>query len=542
MEHVINRLKTIQMVDLMVVINSADENTGFLGVNEYMGMGYIKSYLDYKGISTNIKILQSRKIDQVDQLFPQPPNFIGLGMYSDNVQQVIEAAQRLRALYPTVWIVVGGPQVNRFEEQILKDNICVDMVLSYEAEETYWDIITRLNYGKSLQGCLGVTYRYNNDIVRNPFRCPVVDLDSLPFPSRYIHEHHSQQYLYLTGTRGCLGGCSFCGETSAKKDVGKPFIRLRSPKSVVDELEGLVEKYKMHAFRFTDATFEDPNNGEGMQRAETIYDEIISRNIHVSLHLFTRAEIVDEASTTYYQKAKKAGVECFYIGIESGNNEDLLIYNKRTTVEKNRKAINVIRKAGIHVGIGFINFNPYSTFSSVKQNMDFLRENGYGHVFYLAQTRLELLPQSHLIKHMQKDNLIIGDFNYKSHFYDYQFQDAGMLRLYNIFKKAYTASPIYYMDTLSGMNKVWIENNLNDGKLEKIMHHFSQLDVICKKYDERNYDFAIKAIDMCANGATQHQLDKLLEQTDLNGIYDEYLALYNLTNIRVMKERLAKIM
>jgi len=47
---------------------------------------------------------------------------------------------------------------------------------------------------------------------------------------------------------------------------------------------------------------------------------------------------------------------------------------------------------------------------------------------------------------------------------------------------------------------------------------------------------------MCANGATQDQLDKLLEQTNLNGIYDEYLSLYNLTNIRVVKERLAKIL
>ena len=92
------------------------------------------------------------------------------------------------------------------------------------------------------------------------------------------------------------------------------------------------------------------------------------------------------------------------------------------------------------------------------------------------------------------------------------------------------------------MNNVWIESGLSNGKLKKIMHHFSKLDAICQKYDERNYDFAVKAIYMCANDATQRQLDKLLEQTNLNGIYDEYLALYNLTNIRVMKERLAKIM
>ncbi|HBB29584.1 MAG TPA: hypothetical protein DC000_10145 [Clostridiales bacterium] len=542
MEGIMRTNEIIKQVDLVVVITGDDKNTSFLGVNEYMGIGYIKSYLESNGIQTNINILQNVQTEYIKQKFEQTPQFIGLCMYSDNVHEVIEAANCFKSLYPTVKIAVGGPQVNNFEEQILKDNTCFDMVTSYEAEETFLEIVERINNRKSLQGCLGVTYRDNGKIIRNPFRSPIVDLDSLPFPSRYIHEHNSQQYLYLTGSRGCLGGCSFCGETSAKKDIGRPFIRLRSPKSVVDEMEGLVNKYKMHAFRFTDATFEDTNDGTGIQRAETIYDEIISRNLHVSLHLFTRAEIVDKAPASYYQKAKKAGVECFYVGIESGSSEDIQLYNKRTTIEKNHKAIKVIRDSGIHVGIGFINFNPFSTFSTIKHNIDFLHESGFGHVFYLAQTRLELLPQSYLIKQLQKDGLIIGDFDYKSHFYNYYFKDNKMYQLYLLFKKAYTASPIYFMDTLSGMNRVFANNNQDNKNIGKIMHHFTELDDVCRKYDDINYKFANKAIDMCANGATQDQLDKLLEQTNLNGIYDEYLSLYNLTNLRVVKERLAKIL
>ncbi len=531
----------IQKVDLIAVINNQDKNTGFLGVNEYMGLGYIKSYLTNNGISVETRILQSTEINpsQIKKLLTDPPEFIGLCMYSDNVQQVIETARQIRALFPETWISVGGPQVNRFEKQILCDHDMFDMVISYEAEKTYLEIIQRINRGDNLSGCCGVTCRDGDEIVRNPFRSPIEDLDSLPFPSRDIHEKYRQQYLYITGSRGCLGGCSFCGETSAKKDMGKPLIRQRSPHSIVNEIQELIHKYHVHSFRFTDATFEDGESGR--RRAEAIFDEIIDRNLKISLHIFTRAEMVNELPLSYYEKAKRAGVECFYIGIESGNSQDIKIYHKRTTKEKNIKAIQTIRNAGIHPCIGFINFNPYSTMESVKENIDFLHTYGYGHVFYLAQTRLELLPQSYLIQRLKKDNLIDNNFDYQSYFYDYRFQDPKCFQLYKTFKKAYTASPIYYMDTLSGMNRVWAENHLTNRSWNKVEKYFMHLEDLCREYDERNYQFAVKAMELCSQGASEQVLNEWIEEANLNSIFDRYQEIYNLINIRITKERICQL-
>jgi len=122
MEGIMRTNEIIKQVDLVVVITGDDKNTSFLGVNEYMGIGYIKSYLESKGIQTNINILQNVQTEYIKQKFEQTPQFIGLCMYSDNVHEVIEAANCFKSLYPTVKIAVGGPQVNNFEEQILKDN------------------------------------------------------------------------------------------------------------------------------------------------------------------------------------------------------------------------------------------------------------------------------------------------------------------------------------------------------------------------------------------------------------------------------------
>ncbi len=76
-----------------------------------------------------------------------------------------------------------------------------------------------------------------------------------------------------------------------------------------------------------------------------IYDLIIERKLKVSLHLFTRAELVVKEPDSYFIKAAKAGVECFYIGIESGNDEDLKLYNKRATVSINKEAIDKSQKS-----------------------------------------------------------------------------------------------------------------------------------------------------------------------------------------------------
>ena len=406
--------RNIEIIDLIIAVNKNDDNTNYLGVNEYPGIGYIKSYLNAKNFTVNIHIVNNGDLKNLSNIFKHYPKIIGIGMYSDNSNLVLSIAEGIKFHFPRVHITIGGPQVNQYEEMIINENDCIDSVISYEGEETLYELILRIGQNKDMEGCLGVTYRNQyGKAVKNGYRRPVEVLDCFAFPSRDIHEKNSQQYLYITGSRGCVGGCSFCGETSAKKDLGKPFVRCRNAKLIVDEIEYLIKKYDVKAFRFTDATFEDPIESE-TDRAEQIFDEIIKRELHISLHLFTRAEIVNIKTVDYYKKALEAGVECFYLGIESGNESDLKLYRKRTTVRKNIRAIKKIRQAGIHVGMGFINFNPYSTFDSILKNAKFMRENGLGHVFYLMQTRLELLPQSFLRNKLIEESLIVGDFNFKS--------------------------------------------------------------------------------------------------------------------------------
>ena len=520
---------------LLAIINSRDVNTSYLGINEYQGLGYISAYLKENGF--NVKTYIASENTQIENIIKEEPAIVGLNMYTDTVLQVLNMAQKIRNVYPQTHITVGGPQVNGYEKAILYENKAIDSVISYEGELTFCTLARCICNGIRLGVCDGLTYRnIDGSICSNPFRQPLIELDQLPNPDREIYQLERQPYMYITGTRGCLGNCSFCGETYAKIQHKSQPIRYRSAEKIVDEIEQLQKTYNIDAFRFTDATFEDPGK-EGLRRANKIFDLIIHKKLKISLHLFTRAEIVIEHSNLYLEKAREAGVECFYIGVESASDIDLAVYNKKSRSKVNLEAIDKIRRSGIHVGMGFICFNPYSTWNSLKENAEFLYNSGLGHVFYLLQTRLEVLPQSIIKKKMIKDGLLDEAFDYKSNFYDYRFKEPGIGEFFSIIKQAYTQPPIYYMDTILGMNRVWLDKNLGEREKIKINNYYKNHEALCREFNQKNYELFMTCLEIGKNGGSQDEMREQIQKYNLNEIYTRFLNNYNLINTRITKMR-----
>jgi coproporphyrinogen III oxidase-like Fe-S oxidoreductase len=70
----------------------------------------------------------------------------------------------------------------------------------------------------------------------------------------------------------------------------------------------------------------------------------------------------------------KAGLKDVFLGVESGSQRSLNKFRKFTTVEDNKKAINILRRYGIEPNYGFIMFEPDSTLAEVRENYEFLKE------------------------------------------------------------------------------------------------------------------------------------------------------------------------
>lgn len=525
-----------QNIAFVVIINNEDTTVNFLGVNEYLGVGYMKSHLKKNGINSKIHLVYSKDVDKIGEIFEAPPFLVGFAVYTDIATAVLKSAKILKEQYPNVHITLGGPQTIGFDEDILKDNAQIDSVITGEGELVLLDLITKLRERQELAGCLGLTCRSNGSIIKNEAKSLIDDLDTLDFPDRDVFEMERQEYFYIAGSRGCLGFCSFCGETEIKRKFKKPYVRIRTPKNIVDEMEYLMNKYKLNSFRFTDATFEDPGE-EGLKKAEGVFDEIIRRKLDVSLHIFSRAELITENSKGYLEKGFRAGLECIYVGIEAGNEPDLKLYNKKASLQDNKRAIKVIREAGIHPAIGFICFNPYSTYETLFENADFLYQSGFGHVFYLYQTRLELLPQSFIRRQMLKDGLINDNKLYLHHFYDYQFKNPKIGELHQVIKKAFEKTPIYFMDTLLGMQRVWVSKYLKDDRKASFDELFSRIDEIKVARQKLNYDFFRTCVQMSKDDVPVAEIKAFAEREAQDIYYEEFEKLYFKINVKVSKLR-----
>ncbi|ETR70220.1 MAG: radical SAM protein [Candidatus Magnetoglobus multicellularis str. Araruama] len=222
---------------------------------------------------------------------------------------------------------------------------------------------------KPLQNINGLSYRNElGEIITNQARALIEDLDKLPYPARdtleYVKECGHSWPTQISSSRGCYGNCAFC---DIRSFYNKKW-RARDAVKVVDEMAWLNKKFMSKIFRFTDDEFIGPKP-HGLERARQIAHEIIKRRMDIELMIDARALTVEKE---LFQLLKDAGTIDCLIGIESGVDRILKLYNKGASVSNNIRAIKVIKDLGINLNLAFIMFDPRMNFNELRQNYQFL--------------------------------------------------------------------------------------------------------------------------------------------------------------------------
>jgi hypothetical protein len=116
---------------------------------------------------------------------------------------------------------------------------------------------------------------------------------------------------------------------------------------------------------------------------------------------------------------KKAGFIVF-VGIEAGNNSDLVFYNKKATVIDNKRIIQMLKDVDMDVLYGFIFINPYSTEETLKENFKFLLETNCSDM-HLYMTRLQVYYNTAIYYKAKKEGLLKENYTYKGSSFEYKF-------------------------------------------------------------------------------------------------------------------------
>jgi len=471
-------------------------------VHENLGLGYIKSYLEEKGVNTIIHVAYIDSDFDPNKYFQErEPLIVGFSVYELVKEKILESAKLLKNKYPQIHICFGGPDVVDQGKQILETYEYIDSVCNGDGHDALLELTNCLYNNLDYSNCKGITFRKGDKIISNGSLFDS-NLDLLPFPSRDLFEKKPNKSMFIMSSRECYGHCTFC---VGKKNKNKETIKHRNPCNFVDELEMLKNKYNVDRFYFVDPTFEDPN----INKAISVYNEIINRKIDISFYIQTRSEIVVEKyDKEYMSLAKNAGLSSVHLGIESGNKDDLLLYGKIASVEDNYNAVKKLLDYGFEVLPGFINFNPYSTFDRLRENIIFLKNSGLIFSTFSLLSALKVYKNSPIAKKIINDCLVNEEFKIDEFGSNIKFVNKNVEYLYHSLKSLFSDYDTLVAQIEIDSDKIWLEKrNIFNDELRELYNQFVD---IRRQYMEYLFNYFMKCIDLIE--INKNELDELIRE------------------------------
>ncbi len=248
------------------------------------------------------------------------PDVIGFSMRTTAVPFVTEMAGWLKAEMPEIPVGVGGYHAILVPEECIKID-GIDMVIVGEGEYPWLDYMNDLRDGVQRTDIESIFFKTENgEIIKNPVRPLIEDLDTLPFPDFDLFDFEnldrSKNFTAMVMlSRGCLFSCTYCGNSQFRNIYPnkQKYCRFRSPEKSIELLELLLKKYPFIKFiEFRDAIFN--------MYKEWFYEfmPMYIEKIHLPFNCNLRFDVLDEEMV---KMLKDGGCYMIDIGLENGNEE-----------------------------------------------------------------------------------------------------------------------------------------------------------------------------------------------------------------------------
>ena len=298
--------------------------------------------------------------------------------------------------------VVVGNALATFTPEIVLSNTEADICVIGEGEITFGEVIENID---NLECVKGIYFARNNELVKNPPREYIKNLDEIDFPAwdlfpMDIYLKHCRVYgtnipaMNVITARGCPYNCRFCSKTFQG-------VRFRSVDNVIKEINELIKKYAIRGIFFNDELLVT-----NKKRVYELCDKIEPLNINWNCQ--GRVNLVD---FDLLRRMKKAGCVAIGYGIESGSQTILNNMNKQVTVEQAEKALEDTVKVGMYPIMQMMYGYPGETRKTLQETVEFVKKIPYvGPVGALAVTTP--LPGAELYYYSLERGLIKDEEKY----------------------------------------------------------------------------------------------------------------------------------
>jgi len=379
-----------------------------------------------KLVNAKVRNLNPREI--MKEINEFRPDIVGISCcFTTGINDALRIAKESKKQgYLTV---LGGWHPSFDYSEVLKYPF-VDVIVRGEGEITFRKLIQNRN----LEEIKGISYKNNGNIINNPDRPLISDLNKLPLPARNLRNRKSYYQIFqmpidaIETSRGCPFKCTFCNIHLFYRGT----YRTKSIERVIQELKIISSQKKSQ-----NVIIVDDNFTANIKRVDKICDLIIKEDIKLDLICQSRIDVIKN-NPNVIKKMSKAGFWLFFLGIESFNQKALNDLQKKINFRDIVEAIKILHDNDIVI-IGSLLVG--SNFDEEEKDTDVMikivRKLGIDFPLYSVMTPL---PGTKF-----RDDLIEKDYLISYNWRDYNFTTA-VNRLHKLSQEKLTQllSKAYY--------------------------------------------------------------------------------------------------
>jgi radical SAM superfamily enzyme YgiQ (UPF0313 family) len=347
----------------------------------------------------DVHILDMRIDEDLDtELTKFRPDIVGCSCVAANSHLVKQVLRRVKELSPTTVTIVGGHHPSLMPEDC--NEAFIDVVVIGEGEETLYAVAKACESKQGWEGIQGIAYRTEDAEFRiNPNR-ELMDLNKLPKAARGVTQLYRDKRLYFRGnwrpldctitSRGCPNKCTFCGLWKINR--GK--YRARDARLIADELDSITTPNIM---------FIDDNSLDHIENALALAQEIKRRGIKKRYELYGRVDTVARRPDLV-EKWREVGMELLLLGLEACDDQTLKEMKKRTSIEMNRRAIEICHANDVEVA-AYLIVDPAFDHEDFRHLSEYVEQNNLTHPVF---TILSPFPGTDLYNMVKKTFITEG--------------------------------------------------------------------------------------------------------------------------------------
>jgi len=338
-----------------------------------LGLAYIAATLIRNGVVVRLIEARTRRLSHeevIERIEKEAPQFVGITAITPRVNSALYLAKKVKEIDPNIKVILGGPHIH-FEHKTIINNESVDFCVRGEGEITVLDLINCLVKGGDLSEIKGITFKRGNDVIVNPPRPFVQDLDTFAFPARKLMYHPAyrgswtdgQTFSSVLATRGCPYHCAFC----ATPAIWGRKHRRRSVENVLDEVEEIHKKFGVRYVRFVDDLLI-----VNKKWTINLCRGIIERGL--TDLIWACDGRVGLMSEELLNEMKNSGCMVIFYGIEFGNQRILDFCRKGFTIKQVRETIDMTEKVGISSYGYFMMGYPTETVETIEDTINLAKD------------------------------------------------------------------------------------------------------------------------------------------------------------------------